>query len=162
MRLEVILPLLLHLHFLIFCFLFLLFLRFLHQMILLFLRLLLLLFLLFLRIFLILILHHLILVFYGQLHGYTLITSPFGRRYSPTYGASSYHEGIDIGAPAGSNIFSVLSGKVSLTEFYGSGGCTIIIDSGIYKIMYCHISPNFLVKVRRHSKTRWFNCICWA
>ena len=45
----------------------------------------------------------------------------------------------------GSNIFAVLSGTVVLAEFYGAGGCTIIVDSGIYKIMYCHISPNFLV-----------------
>ena len=79
--------------------------------------------------------------------GFTTITSPFGKRYSPTYGASSYHEGIDIGAPAGTNIFSVLSGTVTLAEFYGAGGCTVIIDSGIYKVMYCHVSPNFLVYV---------------
>ena len=80
--------------------------------------------------------------------GYTTITSPFGKRFSPTYGASTYHEGIDIGAPAGTNIFSVLSGKVILAEFYGAGGCTVIVDSGIYKVMYCHVSPNYKVSIR--------------
>lgn len=31
--------------------------------------------------------------------GFTTITSPFGYRNAPTSGASSYHSGIDIGAP---------------------------------------------------------------
>ena len=31
--------------------------------------------------------------------GYTTITSYFGKRVSPTAGASSFHKGIDIGAP---------------------------------------------------------------
>ena len=30
---------------------------------------------------------------------YTTITSYFGYRNAPTYGASTYHSGIDIGAP---------------------------------------------------------------
>ena len=63
------------------------------------------------------------------------------------HGASSYHSGIDIAAPAGSNIFSVESGKVILAEFYGGGGCTIIIASGNLQFMYCHVSPSFLVYV---------------
>lgn len=82
--------------------------------------------------------------------GYNTITSPFGRRFSPTYGASTFHEGIDIGAPAGTNIFAVLSGHVTLAEFNGAGGCTVIVDSGIYKIMYCHVSPDFMVYVGQY------------
>ncbi len=77
--------------------------------------------------------------------GYTTISSPFGRRNSPTKGASSYHSGIDIPAPPGTNIFSVESGTVTLAEFNGSGGCTVIIISGSYQFIYCHVSPNFLV-----------------
>ena len=34
--------------------------------------------------------------------GYTTINSYFGYRTSPTAGASSYHSGLDIGAPEGS------------------------------------------------------------
>ena len=45
----------------------------------------------------------------------------------------------------GTNIVSVLSGKVILAQFYGAGGCTVIVNSGEYQIMYCHVSPNFLV-----------------
>lgn len=37
---------------------------------------------------------------YGQHHGYNTISSKFGRRASPTAGASSFHAGIDIAAPA--------------------------------------------------------------
>lgn len=52
--------------------------------------------------------------------GYTTITSYFGYRTAPTSGASSYHSGIDIGAPTGSNIISIFSGKVSYTGFSGA------------------------------------------
>ena len=43
--------------------------------------------------------------------GYTTITSGFGYRVSPTTGAGSYHSGIDIGAPQGSNIIACQSRK---------------------------------------------------
>lgn len=52
--------------------------------------------------------------------GYTTITSNFGYRKSPTSGASSYHSGIDIGAPTGSNIVSIFSGTVSYIGFSGA------------------------------------------
>ena len=39
--------------------------------------------------------------FMWPIPGYTKITSYFGKRQSPTQGASSYHKGIDIGAPEG-------------------------------------------------------------
>lgn len=41
--------------------------------------------------------------------GYTIITSYFGKRISPISGASSYHSGIDIGAPQGSAFIAVTS-----------------------------------------------------
>ncbi|HBC84548.1 MAG TPA: hypothetical protein DCZ30_03755 [Clostridiales bacterium] len=82
---------------------------------------------------------------HGHFHGYRTISSPFGRRSSPTKGASSYHSGIDIPAPPGTNIFSAESGTVILAKFNGSGGCTIIISSASYQFIYCHVSPNFLV-----------------
>lgn len=39
--------------------------------------------------------------------GYTKINSYFGKRNAPTAGASSYHKGIDIGAPEGSSFIAV-------------------------------------------------------
>lgn len=73
------------------------------------------------------------------------ITSYFGYRNRPTQGASSYHSGIDIGAPTGTEIVSMLSGIVSYTGFSGGGGFTVTINSGEFVISYCHVSPDFLV-----------------
>ena len=84
--------------------------------------------------------------------GYTRITSPFGPRVSPTGGASSYHSGVDISAPAGSNIVAAFSGKITLTEFKGAGGYTITIVNDNFTASYCHVSPNFIVQVGQHVK----------
>lgn len=78
--------------------------------------------------------------------GYMHITSYFGKRNSPTAGASSYHYGIDIGAPQGANLIAVTSGQITFTGFLGSGGYTITLTSGSMKFTYCHVSPNYIVK----------------
>lgn len=44
------------------------------------------------------------------------ITSYFGGRDSPTEGASSYHKGIDVGAPTGSSIIAAASGTVTVAD----------------------------------------------
>lgn len=75
------------------------------------------------------------------------ISSYFGYRTSPTWGASTYHSGIDIPASEGSGIIAVMSGTVVFTGFYGSGGCTIMVQSDNYLIVYSHVSPNYLVSV---------------
>ena len=86
-----------------------------------------------------------LLVLHGLLHGYNTITSKFGYRTAPTSGASSYHGGIDIAAPTGTNIIATCSGKVSFTGFYGAGGYTVTIINNNLSISYCHVSPIFLV-----------------
>ena len=83
--------------------------------------------------------------FYGPLLGYTTITSYFGYRNAPTQGASTYHSGIDIAAPTGTNIIAVSSGTVTYTGFYGAGGYTVTIKSDDFTVSYCHVSPSFLV-----------------
>lgn len=82
--------------------------------------------------------------------GYTTINSYFGYRTSPTAGASSYHKGIDIGAPQGSKFIAICDGKITYTGFLGGGGYTITLCVNNIKITYCHVSPNFIVKVRRY------------
>lgn len=79
--------------------------------------------------------------------GYTTITSYFGKRKSPTQGASSFHKGLDIGAPEGTLLIAVVDGKITYTGFLGGGGYTITLSKENMKITYCHVSPNFLVKV---------------
>ena len=90
--------------------------------------------------------------FFWPLPGFHRITSPFGKRVSPTTGASTYHSGIDIAAPEGTNIYSVTTGKVIFTGFKGAGGFTITVESNNYNISYCHVSPNYIVSVRKSCK----------
>lgn len=78
--------------------------------------------------------------------GYTTITSPFGKRNRPTAGASSFHSGMDIGAPEGTNLYAVCDGKITFTGFLGAGGYTITLSMDNIKITYCHVSPIYIVK----------------
>lgn len=94
--------------------------------------------------------------------GYTTINSYFGYRNSPTAGASSYHSGLDIGAPEGSKLIAVTSGQITFASFLGGGGYTITLTSGNIKFTYCHVSPNYIVKVRWLRYSRSSNRICWS
>lgn len=78
--------------------------------------------------------------------GYTTINSYYGYRSSPTSGASSYHSGLDIGAPEGAKLIAVTSGEITFAQFLGGGGYTITLTSGNIKFTYCHVSPYYIVK----------------
>lgn len=70
------------------------------------------------------------------------ITSDFGYRTSPTAGASSYHKGIDIGAPYGSNIVAAADGTVFNVAYQPNGAGNYVVVShggGIYTV-YMHCS----------------------
>lgn len=58
------------------------------------------------------------------------ITSNFGNRESPTAGASTYHKGIDISAPAGTTIYAAAAGKVVTAQYSSSAGNYIMIYHG--------------------------------
>lgn len=76
--------------------------------------------------------------------GYTSISSPFGKRVSPTSGASSYHSGIDIPAPEGTNLCAIDNGIVTFASWGAGGGYTItyqLISYPNIKVSYCHVSP---------------------
>ena len=87
--------------------------------------------------------------FTWPLPGLTGISSFFGPRTSPTAYASSFHYGLDIPASEGTYFLASISGIVVFTGFKGSGGYTIIIENDNTRVIYCHVSPNFLVNVRR-------------
>ena len=59
--------------------------------------------------------------------GYTRINSYFGKRNAPTAGASTFHKGIDIGAPEGTTFIAVADGEITFTDFLGGGGYTITL-----------------------------------
>lgn len=69
------------------------------------------------------------------------ITSAFGGRSSPTEGASSNHQGIDIGASTGSAIVAAASGTVVVSTYSYSAGNYIMINhgGGVYTV-YMHCS----------------------
>ena len=69
------------------------------------------------------------------------ITSAFGGRSSPTEGASSNHQGIDIGAPTGSSILAAASGSVVIATYSASAGNYVMINhgGGVYTV-YMHMN----------------------
>ena len=69
------------------------------------------------------------------------VTSNFGDRESPTEGASSNHQGIDIGASSGSGIVAAASGTVTISTYSYSAGNYIMIHHGgdVYTV-YMHCS----------------------
>ena len=85
--------------------------------------------------------------FVWPIPGYTRISSPFGKRNSPTAGASSYHYGCDIPAPQGTKLIAIADGEITFLNFLGAGGYTLTLSFDNYKVSYCHIDPNFLVSV---------------
>ena len=83
--------------------------------------------------------------FFWPIPGFSRISSYFGKRSSPANGASKFHSGIDVPAPEGTGLYSLLNGTVSYIGFKGANGHTIIITSGNYTIIYGHVSPNYII-----------------
>lgn len=75
------------------------------------------------------------------------ITSGFGYRNAPTAGASTYHEGIDIGAPLGSDVMAADGGKVSRAGWNGGKGYSVTIDHGNGRYTeYNHLNCYYIQK----------------
>lgn len=72
------------------------------------------------------------------------ISSRFGRRHRPTFGASRFHRGIDLACPRGTNVYAALSGRV-IKAAYGKGyGYHIIIEHADgWKTLYAHLSQMY-------------------
>lgn len=69
------------------------------------------------------------------------ITSYFGPRTAPTAGASSYHQGIDIGVGIGTEVYATEAGKVVNSEYKDLNGNWIKIDHGNgFESLYLHNS----------------------
>lgn len=59
---------------------------------------------------------------------YTSITSPFGYRESPTAGASTYHQGVDLDADTGTTVVATRAGVVTIAGFANAAGNYVKID----------------------------------
>ena len=71
---------------------------------------------------------------------YTSITSPFGHRTSPTSGASSYHQGVDLDTGTGWAVVASRAGT-AYTGYNGTAGNYVTIDHHDgYRSIYMHLS----------------------
>lgn len=69
------------------------------------------------------------------------VTSSFGGRSSPTEGASTNHQGMDIGASTGSNIVAAASGTVTISTYsYSAGNYIMLNHGGGVSTVYMHCS----------------------
>jgi murein DD-endopeptidase MepM/ murein hydrolase activator NlpD len=78
------------------------------------------------------------------------ISSPFGKRNAPKKGASTYHKGIDIAAPAGTPINPTQSGTISKVGYDSKSGHYIKINhpDGTQSV-YCHLQSKPLLKAEQ-------------
>ena len=72
---------------------------------------------------------------------YIMVSSPFGLREIPTAGASTYHQGIDLAAPAGTPIYATRTGVVTIATYSNSAGWYVSINHGDgYSSIYMHMT----------------------
>jgi murein DD-endopeptidase MepM/ murein hydrolase activator NlpD len=72
-------------------------------------------------------------------------TSPFGYRNHP-FGGRSFHYGLDIAAPMGSYIRAWWQGKVVEVTDNTACGTSVVIQSGDWLHIYCHLQGHVVVE----------------
>lgn len=74
------------------------------------------------------------------------ITSPFGRRVHPITGVSRMHNGVDLGAPAGTPIYATRAGTVTTAAYQprGAGYYVSIYHGDGFSSIYMHMT-NYIV-----------------
>lgn len=92
-------------------------------------------------------------VFAWPCPGYTRISSEFGMRMHPTLGVEKFHNGLDMAAPAGSDILAAYDGTVVGADYNDSMGNYVMIAHGdsLYTI-YMHASALFVTAGQKVSK----------
>ena len=76
---------------------------------------------------------------------YKKLTSPFGMRDTGIAGASTYHQGVDLSANAGTPIVASRGGTVTVATYGNSAGYYVTINHGDgFSSIYMHMS-NFVV-----------------
>ena len=71
---------------------------------------------------------------------YTSITSPFGYRTSPTTGASTYHQGVDLDTGTGWNVVATRAGTAYCAVGNAAGNYVTIDHHDGFKSIYMHLS----------------------
>lgn len=85
------------------------------------------------------------------------VTSPFGYRYHPIYGAWILHAGTDFGAPCGTPALATANGVVTDVSYNGGAGNYVTVNYGLvggdsYQAIYMHLSAQ-TVYVGQHVST---------
>ena len=76
----------------------------------------------------------------------TYVSSGYGERSSPTAGASTYHQAVDISAAAGSPIYAAADGTVTIATYNnGLGNYVSIAHDGSTSTRYSHMT-NYIVQ----------------
>jgi len=70
----------------------------------------------------------------------TAITSGFGWRVHPITGKSTFHQGVDLGAAAGTPVFAAYSGTIEVADWLGGLGKAVVISHGYSETRYGHLS----------------------
>ena len=71
---------------------------------------------------------------------YTSITSPFGNRNSPTSGASSYHQGVDLDTGTGDPVYASRAGVVTVAGWGNAAGNYVQINhQDGFSSIYMHL-----------------------
>ena len=71
----------------------------------------------------------------------TYISSYYGMRTNPVSGIYKMHDGVDIGAVYGTEIWAAASGEVILAGWYGGyGNCVMVKHDNGYTTLYGHQS----------------------
>ncbi|MCR4422151.1 MAG: M23 family metallopeptidase [Spirochaetales bacterium] len=80
-------------------------------------------------------------LFRDPLRGKGVLSSSFGVRIDPFSHKSTFHGGVDIAVPIGTNVYPAMPGKVIFTGFKKDYGNLVIIEHGYgYETYYGHLS----------------------
>jgi len=82
------------------------------------------------------------------------LSSPYGWREHPIEKKMLFHEGVDISANVGSEVYSTAQGRVVMVMYskYGYGNRVVIKHAYGFETLYAHLGDNILVK-----KGQWVN-----
>ncbi|MBQ0051521.1 MAG: M23 family metallopeptidase [Treponema sp.] len=76
-----------------------------------------------------------------------VLTSPFGYRTSPISGKWTFHAGIDLASPLGSDVYACKSGLVTKVDYNSTyGNYIILLHNGGKTSLYAHLSKTLVKK----------------
>ncbi len=74
------------------------------------------------------------------------VTSPFGQRTDPFSGKTANHNGLDLRAPVGTEVYAMMFGQVESVGHDKRSGIYVRLRHGNYTVCYCHLSEVLVAK----------------